>query len=184
VREEALAAAIVSAEHILQTADSQTTYDLANLLGQIASDHGYELLWRMVDRRIGLGAALFEIARRRNPADLPRLGNVLASSSASDNIGSELYGLPSQLREQFGDAAFPYLEHALEASPYRPVQINCARELINADRLIGLAFALRAVQGRDRVLSMNLGRIVRERFLELLGADDKKLIEFLERRLK
>jgi hypothetical protein len=92
--------------------------------------------------------------------------------------------LPGQLREEYGDAAFPYLERALETSPNRAVQLSCARQLINADRRAGFAIALRTVQQGDRMLADNLRHIVRERFPRLQGADDRALIDFLESRLK
>ena len=184
VREEALTTAIDDAEHVMQIADSQTAYDYAALLGRIGNRSAHQILWDMIERRVGLGSALSAIMQAGNLDDLPRLGRVLESSSAADPDGRELYTLPSQLRDGYGDAALPYLERALQASPYLAIQVGCARELIRADRQAGLAFALAALQGTDRALSINLARIVRERFPEVHDADDNALIDFLQRRLE
>lgn len=184
VREEALTAAIDAAEHIMQTADSQTGYDYASFLGWIGSRNAYQILWNMVERRVGVGSALYAITRAGNLDDLPRLGRVLESSSAADPDGSDLSSLPGHLREAYGEEALPYIEHALEASQYRLIKLACARELIKANRRAGLAFALTALQGTDSALSINLGRIVREQFPEVHDADENGLIDFLQRRLE
>jgi hypothetical protein len=184
VREDAHAAVLDAAERVMQTADSQTAYDYAGMLGRIANARAYQILWNMVEKGIGLGSALHAIARAGNPDDLPRLRRVLESSTAEDSDGSGLYFLPGNLREFYGEDALPYIERALEASPYRRIKLECARELIQANRRAGLAFALAALQGDDRALSIDLSRIVRERFPEAGAADENELITFLQRRLE
>jgi hypothetical protein len=183
-REEALTAVIDAAGRVLQTADSQTAYDYAGMLGRIGNASAYQILWTMVERGVGLGSALHAIARAGDPGNLPRLGRVLESSHAEDSDGSGLYFLPGYLRDFYGDDALPYIERALETSPYERIKLECARELIQANRRAGLAFALAALQGDDRSLSINLARTVRERFPEAAAADENDLIRFLQRRLQ
>ena len=81
----------------------------------------------------------------------------------------------------YGDAALPVLESAIQKSGYVWVQTNCARELVQAGRRSGFAFIAQAIE-QNKFYRREMVQFVQDRFPELRGADDSKVLAFLKAR--
>jgi len=73
------------------------------------------------------------------------------------------------------------LESAIQKSDYVWVQTNCARELVQAGRRSGFAFIAQAIE-QNKFYRREMVQFVQDRFPELRGADDGKVLAFLRAR--
>ena len=89
--------------------------------------------------------------------------------------------LPYAVHRAYGDAALPVLESAIQKSGYVWVQTNCARELVLAGRKSGFAFIAQAIE-QNKFYRREMIQFVQDRFPELRGADDSKVLAFLKAR--
>jgi hypothetical protein len=169
-----------AAEHFVSTADPQTVVDYAGALGLIKDSRGQEMLWDFVHRHIAVGQSLAAITWQRNPEDLARLGALLADPP-SGTKEEDLRVLPNTLRANYGAQATPYLEEALQGSAPEGVKSDCARELILLGRPAGFIFARSAIQQHNSY-GRSLLQFLKEQFSELRDADEKTVLEFLQKR--
>ena len=89
--------------------------------------------------------------------------------------------LPYAIHRAYGDAALPALESAIQKSGYVWVQTGCARELVQAGRKSGFAFIAQAIE-QNKLYRREMVQFVQDRFPELRGADDTKVLAFLKAR--
>ena len=73
------------------------------------------------------------------------------------------------------------LDSAVKESGYVWVQSNCARELVKAGRRSGFAFIAQAIE-QNKFYRREMVQFVQDRFPELRGADDSKVLAFLKAR--
>jgi hypothetical protein len=180
-RARAEGALISAAENVLHTGDSQTGNDYACALGAAHDPRARDLLWGFVNRNVLTEQSLIVITWFKNPADLPRLATLLEAPANGDPMDRTYASLPYAIRRAYGDAALPALESAIQKSGYVWVQTNCARELVQAGRKSGFAFIARAIE-QNRFYRPEMVRFVQDRFPELRGADDSKVLAFLKAR--
>ena len=102
-----------------------------------------------------------------------------APVTGDPNSGGES-SLPYAMHNAYGGQALTYLESALKRSGYMSVRTNCARELIQAGRPAGFAFAAQAIEERASY-AREIIQFVRDRFPELHGADDGTVLSFLKK---
>jgi hypothetical protein len=171
---------LAAAEHVIHAADEQTVTNYAAALGSVRDPRAGTLLWDFVARGAARGQALIAICWRKDARDLPRLGKVLEGPATGDpNSGGES-SLPYAMHNAYGGQALTYLESALKGSGYISVRTNCARELIQAGRPAGFAFAAQAIEERA-THARDVSQFVRDRFPELQGADDGTVLSFLKK---
>ena len=89
--------------------------------------------------------------------------------------------LPYAIYRAYGDAALPVLESAVQKSGNVSVQTNCARELVQAGRKSGFAFIAQAIE-QNKFYRREMVQFIQDRFPELRGADDDKVLAFLKAR--
>src|SRR5260370_21964449 len=139
VRARAGDAMIRAADHIIQV-DPENINEYAAHLGQVQDERAHDLLWDLVNRRIGDEQALIALTWRKSHTDLPRLAQLPLQPTKGDPLDSKFASLPYALHNAYGEAAIPYLDTLLDRSPYTWVRTNCARELMLASRPEGFAF--------------------------------------------
>jgi hypothetical protein len=171
---------LAAAEHVIQAADEQTVTDYAAALGGVRDPRAGSLLWDLVARRVARGQALIAICWRKDARDLPLLERVLEAPAIAGPNGSGESSLPYAMHNAYGSQALTYLESALKKSGHMPVRINCARELIQAGRPAGFAFAARAIEEKASY-ARDITQFVRDRFPELQGADERTVLSFLQK---
>jgi hypothetical protein len=174
-------ALISAAENVLHNGDSQTGIDYAAALGGVHDPRARMLLWSFVDRDVVTEESLIAISWFKNPADLPRLASLLESPAHGDPMQTTYASIPYAIRNSYGDAALPVLESAIRNSGYVWVQTACARELVVAGRKSGFAFIAQAIE-QNKIYRGEMVRYLQERFPELRGADDARVLGFLKSR--
>ena len=90
--------------------------------------------------------------------------------------------LPYAIHRAYGDAALRVLESAIQKSGYVWVQTNSARELVLAGHKSGFAFIAQAIE-QNKSYRREMVQFAQDRFPELRGADDEKILAFLKSRL-
>lgn len=85
------------------------------------------------------------------------------------------------IRRAYGDAALPVLESAIQKFGYIWVQTNSARELVQTGNKSVFAFIAQAIE-QNKFYRREMVQFVQDRFPELRGADDAKILEFLKAR--
>ena len=181
-RSDAEAALISAAENALRTGDTQTVNDYASTLGGVHDPRARDLLWNFVERDVHTEQSLIAITWFKNPGDLPRLASLLDAPAKGDTMQGTYSSLPYAIHRAYGDAALPVLESAIQKSGYVWVQTNCARELVLAVHKSGLAFIAQAIE-QNKFYRREMVQFVQDRFPELRGADDEKILAFLKSRL-
>jgi hypothetical protein len=181
VRARAEDALISAAENVLRNGDSQTGIYYAAALGGVHDPRARGLLWSFVDRDVVTEESLIAISWFKNPADLPRLAGLLESPAHGDPMQTALASIPYAIHNGYGDAALPVLESAIRKSGYVWVQTACARELVMAGRKSGFAFISQAIE-QNKSYRGEMVRFLQERFPELRGADDARVLGFLKSR--
>ena len=174
-------ALISAAEHVLRVADAQTANNYASALGGVHDPRAHDLLWDFVNRYVLTEQSLIAITWFKNPADLPRFAMLLEAPAKGDAMQSTYSSLPYAIHRVYGDAALPVLESAIQKSGYVWVQTNCARELVQAGRKSGFAFIAQAIE-QNKFYRREMVQFVQDRFPELRGADDTKVLAFLKAR--
>ncbi|MGI4827758.1 MAG: hypothetical protein ACRYFU_06160 [Janthinobacterium lividum] len=81
-----------------------------------------------------------------DPTDLPRLAAVLTTPGDPDQRGTDRSSLPYARVKGYGDAALPFLEAALQSSPYVWVRTQSAEQLALHNRPLGFQFLLDTVE--------------------------------------
>jgi hypothetical protein len=180
LRERTATALLDAAEHFVSTADPQTVIDYAGAIGLIKTSRAQQMLWDFVHRHIAVAQSLAAITWQRNPEDLARLGALLADPP-SGTKEEDLRVLPNTLRANYGAQATPYLEGSLQGSAPEGVKSDCARELILLGRPAGFIFARSAIQQHNSY-GRSLLEFLKEQFRELREADEKTVLEFLQKR--
>jgi hypothetical protein len=181
IRARAGDAMVRAAGHIIPLDPENTNQYVADL-GQLQDQRSHDLLWDLVNRRRpGYGQALIALTWRKSLPDLPKLAQLALQPANGSALDRELASLPYALHNSFGDAAIPYLDTMLERSEYTWVRIECARELILANRPEGFAFWKDAIAngGSNRQQTI---QFLRDRFPELRQADDAAILKFVEAR--
>jgi hypothetical protein len=172
-------ALVGATEHVVRTGNEQTVSNFAEALGALRGEPSGAALWDFVERGIARQQSLIAIGWRKDPRDLPRLGAILEAPATGDPLSSGASALPYSLRNNYGEAALPYLEFALKTSGSVSVQTNCARELILAGRSTGFAFVAQAIE-QNRSYKRELIEFVRGQFPELRGVDDSVVLAFVK----
>jgi hypothetical protein len=172
-------ALISAADHVLRVADPQTANNYASALGGIHDPRARDLLWDFVNRNVLTEQSLTAITWFKNPADLPRLATLLEAPAKDDAMQRTYSSLPYAIHRAYGDAALPALESAIQKSGYVWVQTGCARELVQAGRKSGFAFIAQAIE-QNKFYRREMVQFVQDRFPELRGADDSKVLAFLK----
>jgi hypothetical protein len=172
-------ALISAADHVLRVADPQTANNYASALGGVHDPRARDLLWDFVNRNVLTEQSLTAITWFKNPADLPRLATLLEAPAKDDAMQRTYSSLPYAIHRAYGDAALPALESAIQKSGYVWVQTGCARELVQAGRKSGFAFIAQAIE-QNKFYRREMVQFVQDRFPELRGADDSKVLAFLK----
>jgi hypothetical protein len=181
-RSGAEAALISASEDALRIGDAQTTNDYASALGGVHDPRARDLLWNFVERDVQTEQSLIAITWLKNPGDLPRLASLLEAPAKGDNTKGTYSSLPYAIHRAYGNAALPVLESAIQKSGYVWVQTNCARELVLAGHKSGFAFIAQAIE-QNKFYRREMVQFIQDRFPELRGADDEKILAFLKSRL-
>jgi hypothetical protein len=174
-------ALISAAEHVLRVADAQTANNYVSALGGVRDPRAHDLLWNFANRNVLTEQSLIAITWFKNPADLPRFAMLLEAPAKGDAMQTTYSSLPYAFHRVYGDAALPVLESAIQKSGYVWVQTNCARELVQAGRKSGFAFIVQAIE-LNKFYRHEMVQFVQDRFPELRGADDTKVLAFLKAR--
>jgi hypothetical protein len=174
-------ALISAAENVLRGGDLQTGNNYASALGGVHDPRARDLLWDFVNRNALTEQSLIAITWFKNPADLPRLATLLEAPAKGDAMQRTYSSLPYAIYRAYGDAALPVLESAIQKSGYIWIQTNCARELVQAGRRSGFAFIALAIE-QNKFYRREMVQFVQDRFPELRGADDGKVLAFLKAR--
>jgi len=172
-------ALISAADHVLRVADPQTANNYASALGGVHDPRARDLLWDFVNRNVLTEQSLTAITWFKNPADLPRIATLLEAPAKDDAMQRTYSSLPYAIHRAYGDAALPVLESAIQKSGYVWVQTGCARELVQAGRKSGFAFIALAIE-QNKFYRREMVQFVQDRFPELRGADDSKVLAFLK----
>jgi hypothetical protein len=181
-RRRAESALIAAAQNVLREGDPQTLINYAGALGGVHDPRARDLLWDLVRRNVAAGQSLIAISWLKNPADLPRLASLLEAPATGGDAMQGMYSsLPYAIHQAYGDAALPVLESAIQKSGYVWVRTNCARELVQAGRKSGFAFIAEAIEEK-KFYKREMVQFVQDRFPELRGADDGKVLGFLKAR--
>lgn len=181
LRARAEDALISAAEHVLRVGDPQTATNYASALGGVHDPRARDLLWDFVNRNVQTEQSLIAITWFKNAADLPRLAALLEAPAKGGAMQTTYSSLPYAIHRAYGDAVLPVLESAIQKSGYVWVQTNCARELVQAGRKSGFAFIAQAIE-QNKLYRREMVQFVQERFPELRGADDSKVLTFLRAR--
>ena len=174
-------ALISAAENVLRAADPQTANNYASALGGVHDPRARDLLWNFVSRNVLTEQSLIAITWFKNPSDLPRFALLLEAPAKGDALQGMYSSLPYAIHRADGDAALPLLESAIQKSGYVWVQTNCARELVQAGHKSGFAFIVQAIE-QNKFYRREMVQFVQDRFPELRGADDSKVLAFLKAR--
>ena len=174
-------ALISAAENVLRAGDPQTGINYAGALGGVHDPRARDLLWDFVKRNVLTEQSLIAITWLKNPADLPRLAALLEAPAQGDPMQRTYASLPYAIHRAYCDAALPVLESALQKSGYVWVQTNCAQELVQAGRKSGFAFIAQAIE-QNKFYRREMVQFVHDRFPELKGAADGKVLAFLKAR--
>jgi len=180
-RTRAERALISAAESVLRVGDPQTANNYASALGGVHDPRAHDLLWDFVNRDVIAEQSLIAVTWLKNPADLPRLAALLEAPAKSDALQRTYSSLPYAIHRAFGDAALPLLELAIQKSGYVWMQTNCARELVIAGRKSGFDFIAQAIE-QNKFYRREILQFLQDRFPELRGADDTKVLAFLNTR--
>ena len=172
-----------AASHIAEHPIQQTIVHYASALGSVQNKRAREILWDFANRNIARDQSLIALCWRKDPRDLPRLGQLLASFRSPEPLDHSLSSLPNVLRGNYGAAALPYLEDALAKSNQTWIRTNCARELVLANRPSGFAFLLDAIE-QNRSYKVEMISFLRGQFPELQSAGESALIAFLRQRAR
>ena len=167
--------------HVLRAGDPQTGNNYASALGGVHDPRARDLLWDFVNRNALTEQSLIAITWFKNPADLPRLATLLEAPAKGDAVQGTYFSLPYAIYRAYGDAALPVLESAIQKSGYIWIQTNCARELVQAGRRSGFAFIALAIE-QNKFYRREMVQFVQDRFPELRGADESKVLVFLKAR--
>lgn len=173
IRIRAEQALVQAADRIISRSDPQTINEFIVTLGLTNGEASHQLLWSLVERRIGTGQAVIVIAWRKDPKDLPRLAALLQSA-----LDPELFSLAYALRNAFDTTALPYLREAMENSTVSGLQATCAQELMNAKDPAGFAFAAQAIRQNRRSKGQLIGYL-HDRFPQTRADDETALLDFL-----
>jgi hypothetical protein len=174
-------ALISAADNVLRAGDPQTGNNYASALGGVHDAHARDLLWSFANRNVLTEQSLIAITWFKNPADLPRFATLLDAPAKGDAMQRTYSSLPYAVYRAYGDAALPVLESAIQKSGYVWVQTNCARELVQAGRRSGFAFIAQAIE-QNKFNRREMVQFIQDRFPELRGADDSKVLAFLKAR--
>lgn len=170
---DAIDAVLAARERFLRSPEAQTRINYVSLLGSVHDERAGRLLWQVAEGgRAESEQALVALSWRKDPADLPKLAARLSSPS-----------MPYVLRDNYGEAALPYLESALTRQPRISVRAACARELILANRPSGFAFVLDAIEQNSGIKS-EMVSFLKGQFPELHAADEAAVAAWLRPRAK
>lgn len=175
-----------AAPSIIASADTEVVHELAVYLGSMSSPQAHFLLRRIAERTDDAGEqARIALTWHPDPADLPRLGELLTEPGDPDFRGRDRSSLPYSLMRGYGDAALPYLEKAVSSSPYVWVRTQSAEELALHNRQAGFEFLIDTIEG-DPPYRTELIEWVRSSFRQELppGANDQQISEFLRSQLR
>lgn len=89
--------------------------------------------------------------------------------------------LPYSLRRVYGDAALPWLKEAARETSQPAVRKECAKELAIAGEPEGFQVLLQTMDEMPSFRAEVL-QFVRDRFPDLRGADEAKVLGFLKQR--
>jgi hypothetical protein len=168
-------ALVRAADHIVASADPQTLNDFVVTLGSAGGGASHQLLWSLVKRNVNAEQGVIVIAWRKDPADLPKLGELMQSPH-----DPPLRSLPYALRNAFGAAALPYLRDAMANSAVPGMHEACAEELMNAGDAAGFAYAREAIQ-QSKQEKATLISFLHDHYAQTRTADPAALLEFLNK---
>jgi hypothetical protein len=162
--------ALISArDHTAALGDPQTAGNYASALYAVEDPRVHDLLWELIDSNVAREQAAIVVAWRHDPADLPRLAKL-----------NDIFGLPYQLRKEYGEAATPYLI-ALMNTATPQVRVQSARELMLAGNKTAFAFTVDAIEN-NKPWKRELIPFIRESFPGMRGADDSAILQFAKSR--
>lgn len=183
VKAKAEEALIKSVENVMLVGDEQTRNNVASLLGSVPDPRHRDLLWGFVNRRVAVEQALIAITWHKDPADLPKLAQLLESPVAGDPLSRELSSLPYALHNAYGATALLVLERAIQNSGHVWVRTQSARQLISAGSASGFAFVAAAIE-ENRVYKREMTDFVRSIFPELRMSSESDILAFLKSRAR
>lgn len=117
-------ALLAAADRTIEMAGRQGAVDFTALLGSVRDERAHELLWKLASNEKVKEQAVTAVAWRKDPADLPRLTEVLLTAGLH-----EFSALPNVMRSRFGTAALPSLRICMESAASPFMRVNCEREL-------------------------------------------------------
>jgi hypothetical protein len=180
VRTRAGDAMIRAADHIIHV-DRQNLNDYIADLAQVHDPRVHDLLWDLVNRRVGYEQALIALSWLKSPEDLPKLAQLALQPANGRALEYDVASLPYALHNAYGDSAIPYVERMVERSEYTWVRTNGARELVLAGRPTGFAFMADAIENA-RFYRAEMIQFLRDQFPELRQSDDVAILRFVQAR--
>jgi hypothetical protein len=168
-----------AAEHIVSHADAQNRNNVIQLLlGPTSAPRNdrrvHELMWKLAGEGYEADVA-GGLARFRDPADLPKLAELMTSAGLQDRLSF----LPQDLYQSFGTAAVPYLKTALHEAPGRFSERNLIQQLMAAGDPEGFQYALNAIAPNGR-FRLDMLQAVKNQFPDLKAANDDAIRDFLK----
>lgn len=158
-----------AAPGILERGDAHLQQMLSLALGSIQTQASREMLWRMIQEGKAAEQSKIALTWIGDARDLPRLAGVMDAS------------LPYSLRRVYGDAALPWLKEAARETSQPAVRKECAKELAIAGEPEGFQVLLQTMDEMPSFRAEVL-QFVRDRFPDLRGADEAKVLGFLKQR--
>ncbi len=166
-----------AAGHIIHV-DRQNLNDYIADLAQLHDPRVHDLLWDLVNRRIGYEQALIALSWLKSPEDLPKLAQLALQPANGRALEYDVASLPYALHNAYGDSAIPYLERMVERSEYTWVRTNGARELVLAGRPVGFGFMADAIKNA-RFYRAEMIQFLLDQFPELRQSDDASILRFV-----
>jgi hypothetical protein len=169
---------------VIAQKNQQAAWWLANFLGTAGRLADRPLLWKLVDAGLSAEQSLICITWFRNPADLPRIAEIVKQAtynSPTDPHGYSYAGVVSDLQTEYGSAAQPYLRDVLAASKQTWVLTAAAQGLVKMNDRAGWQFFINVVNERP-FYKDEMEFWIKNEFPEIRNADDAEIIKFLNSR--
>ena len=106
-------------------------------MDKLKTDRAHDLLLQLAEVPSVRDEAVGAIHQAAKPADLQKLGPLLASTDTSDRLDGfffPMFPIASEIHQAFGDAAVPYLLEGIKKGGYAE---SCVRELARSNSVEG-----------------------------------------------
>jgi hypothetical protein len=173
-----------AAPGVVSSGNEEAKRQLALYLGMFKAPEAQEWLWK-VALAGGSSAEQARIALTWNPQpdDLPHLAAMLLKPGDPDPTGRDLSSIPYAILHGYGDNAIPWLEKAVNDSPYVWVRAQAAEELARRNDPVAFPFFLDAIEA-NRFYRAEMIRFLKDTFPSELSqnVDDAEIVRFLKKR--